>query len=263
MEDGRGETGEEGGRGGEEGRMEGSRGVSEGERERRVGVVASPLDCYWFSVSLRVHQLFLSISCTSFLPMPPTRTHLAQTPSSHSPSLHHIPPLLPIYFAICQPVSHPYIPDALSRSVHISSLSLPRPIGPPSPLPHSCSSLSLSALPLNTSFLQSSLWKRRRRWSSRKVGRMDEQIKECGGGGETQTCERAGILHYLRFGEVESHVRALVPVYKISLPTWKKIKKSHHTALHTLTWGGAGTGSIRAAFTLLLMLLRKKKCWDI
>lgn len=32
--------------GGEEGRMEGSRGVSEGERESRVGVVASPLDCY-------------------------------------------------------------------------------------------------------------------------------------------------------------------------------------------------------------------------
>lgn len=41
MEDGRGERGE-----GEGGRMDGSRGVSEGERESRVGVVASPLDCY-------------------------------------------------------------------------------------------------------------------------------------------------------------------------------------------------------------------------
>lgn len=47
MEDGRGGTGggrEERER--EEGRMEGSRGVSEGERESRVGVAASPLDCY-------------------------------------------------------------------------------------------------------------------------------------------------------------------------------------------------------------------------
>lgn len=77
MEDGRGETGEEGGRGERKAGWRGSRGVSEGERESRVGVVASPLDCYWFSVSLRVHQLFLSISCTSFLPMspPPTHTH--------------------------------------------------------------------------------------------------------------------------------------------------------------------------------------------
>lgn len=46
MEEGGREGGE--GRGGEreEGRMEGSRGVSEGERESRVGVAASPLDCY-------------------------------------------------------------------------------------------------------------------------------------------------------------------------------------------------------------------------
>lgn len=71
------------------GRMEGSRGVSEGEKESRVGVAASPLDCYWFSVSLRVHQLFLSISCTSFLPMPPLpNTHALLR---HPPSLHHHP----------------------------------------------------------------------------------------------------------------------------------------------------------------------------
>lgn len=94
----------------------------EPERGNRVGVVASPLDCYWFSVSLRVHQLFLSISFTS--PSPPC-TQLRHPPytsssSSHSPSLHHHPSQPPIYFPICRPVSLPYIPEALSHGTHIS-----------------------------------------------------------------------------------------------------------------------------------------------
>lgn len=51
MEDGRGETGGWRGGGGREGRQDGGvKGESErerrGERERRVGVAASPLDCY-------------------------------------------------------------------------------------------------------------------------------------------------------------------------------------------------------------------------
>lgn len=92
----------------------------EGERtarESRVGVVASALDCYWFSVSLRVHQLFLSISFTSPSLSHPSPLDLLKHPpstssssSSHSPSLHHIPPChRSIFLCARLPLSHIFL----------------------------------------------------------------------------------------------------------------------------------------------------------
>lgn len=113
------------------GAVEGDRKV----RESRVGVVASPLDYYWFSVSLRVHQLFPSISFTSPSLSHPCLLHPAQAPSFHVfllllllfalpiTSLH--PSLPPIYFPICY--SCCFItqnPHFLSFPYHTVSLSV-------------------------------------------------------------------------------------------------------------------------------------------
>lgn len=81
----------------------------------------------------------------------------------------------------------------------------------PSPLPHSGSSLFLSSLPLNTSFLQSRLRTRRRQWSSRKVGRMHEQISASSEGKDPVEKKQKLVNDpvsriYLYFGEVESHI---------------------------------------------------------
>lgn len=101
------------------------------DRENRLGVVAVPLDYYWFSVSLWVHQLFLTISCISPSPLntptPPTRkrTHTKFRHQPHPSSSCSSPSL---------PATHlfPYLlaclVPALSGSIHISMISNSPPL---------------------------------------------------------------------------------------------------------------------------------------
>lgn len=137
----------------------------------------------WLPLLAAIDFLYASECISYFYPFPPPLppflipppcTQLRHPPytssSSHSPSLHHHPSQLPIYFPICRPVSLPYIPAALSHSIHIS---FPCPIAPS--LSMISITLSLAVSLLNSLFLsQVKAEKHRRELLNRQGGWIDK-----------------------------------------------------------------------------------------
>lgn len=95
------------------------------KRESRLGVVAFPLDYYWFSVNLRVHQLFPTISCISpSLSNTPTCQHINAHAHTHTKFRHPPHTSSSPSFFVPIPFCDPSIPLSPALSLSHTLLSL-------------------------------------------------------------------------------------------------------------------------------------------